>query len=190
MSDLHDALRDRVAAHTPDSVPPFDVLQDRKRARDRRRHAVAAAALSAVAVASLAVATAWSSGPSDRLPTVAGPASPPATGPWPNSVERAAIRPPSESRMEALLIGTLNADPTTGCLWIDPRRGLMPIEVLLQAGDGYRVDFSTTPAAIRDGDTVLATVGEEVELGGGSIGREGDGVPGCPVSGPTWLGYF
>jgi hypothetical protein len=190
VSDLHDALQDRIVAHTPDTVPPFDALKDRKRARDRRRYAVAAAALSAVAVAGIAAATTWRSGPPDRLPTLAGPASPAANGPSPSPVERAAIRPPSESRMEAELTGTLNADPTTGCLWIDPGRGLMPIELLLQGGDGYRIDFSATPATIRDGETVLATVGEKVELGGGSTGREGDGVPGCPVSGPTFLGYF
>lgn len=65
-----------------------------------------------------------------------------------------------------------------------------PIELLLQGGDGYRVDFSTSPAVIRDGETVLAKVGDVVGLGGGGTGRDSDGVAACPVSGPTSLGYF
>lgn len=44
MSDLHQALRSRIAAHTPDRVPPFEALKARRRARDRRRTVVAAAA--------------------------------------------------------------------------------------------------------------------------------------------------
>jgi hypothetical protein len=188
VSDLHQALQDRIAAHTPHSLPPFEALTARKRARDRRRYAVVGTALSVVAVTVLAGTASLRSGGADRLPSAAGPASPAAAGPSPSAVERAAIRPPAEFRMQALLTGTLRGDPSTGCLWVEPGRGAASIELLLQGGDGYRVDFSTSPATIRDSETVLATFGDVVELCGGGIG--GDGVAGCPVSGPTFLGYF
>jgi hypothetical protein len=189
MSDLHRALQDRIAAHTPRSLPPFEALAARKRARDRRRYVVAGAALSVLAVAALTGLPGLRPDPSDRLPQLAQSEAP-TDGPSPSGVDRAAIRPPSEDRMQALLTGTLRADPATGCLWIEPGAGIAPVQLLIQGGDGYRVDFSTSPATVRDGEAVLATVGEVVELGGGATGREDDGVPGCPVTGPTLLGYF
>ena len=79
MSDLHHALQERIAAHLPQTTPPFDALKQRKRQRDRRRYAVAAAALSGVAVAGIVAAPAWTAGAPDRVPSFAGPAGPAAT---------------------------------------------------------------------------------------------------------------
>lgn len=72
MSDLHRAVQTRVAAHVPPAVPPFEVLERRKRARDRRRYAVAGSAL---AVAAVALALGRPGGSGDRLvpPDAAGP---------------------------------------------------------------------------------------------------------------------
>lgn len=73
MSDLHQAVQARIAAHTPAAAPRFDAIKDRKRARDRRRYAVTGAALSLAAAGAAALMSGWLSGPGDRLvpPTVA-----------------------------------------------------------------------------------------------------------------------
>lgn len=102
--------------------------------------------------------------------------------------ETAAVRPAGEFRMQALGMGTLRADPETGCLWLETEAG-KPTKQLLLQGESYRVDFSVSPAAILDGETVVARVGERVEVGGGFTQRV-QGVTGCPVTAGTYLGYF
>ena len=104
-----------------------------------------------------------------------------------NGVERAAVRPAGDGREEALASGVLRADPESGCLWLEQPDGSVGPQLLLY-GEEYRVDFSTEPASIRDEDDVVARVGERVEVGGG-FGAD-DGVAGCPVSAPSFLGYF
>lgn len=104
-----------------------------------------------------------------------------------NAVERAAVRPAEEAREEALAGGVLRADPESGCLWLEQPDGSVGSQLLLY-GEEYRVDFSTSPASVRDGDDVVARIGEQVEVGGGS--RADDGVAGCPVPAPSFLGYF
>lgn len=73
MSDLHQAVQARIAAHTPAAAPPFDALKDRKRTRDRRRYAVAGTVLSVGAAGAAALTTGWLDRSGDRLvpPTVA-----------------------------------------------------------------------------------------------------------------------
>lgn len=90
--------------------------------------------------------------------------------------------------MQALATGTLRVDPATGCLWLESEPGKPTMQLLLQ-GESYRVDFSTAPATIRDGDTVVARADERVEVGGGFTHRV-HGVEGCPVTAGTYLGYF
>lgn len=51
MSDLDDAVRDRIADHTPALVPPYSQLQKRRRARRRIQWSVSLATLGAVAAA-------------------------------------------------------------------------------------------------------------------------------------------
>lgn len=102
--------------------------------------------------------------------------------------ETAAVRPTGELRMQALGTGTLRADPATGCLWLETEAGKPTMQLLLQ-GESYRVDFSTSPASIIDGETVVARVDERVEVGGGFTDRV-QGVEGCPVTAGTYLGYF
>lgn len=91
-------------------------------------------------------------------------------------------------RMLAALPGTLRADRKTGCLWLEGEAGKPTAQLLLQ-GDSYRVDFSDSPPTVRDGDDVVATVGQQVEVGGGHTARV-QGVEGCPVGASTFLGYF
>lgn len=106
----------------------------------------------------------------------------------PSGVEKAAVRPAGEFRMQALATGTLRADPATGCLWLETEEGKPTLQLLLQ-GESYRVDFSTSPPSVLDGDTVVARVGERVEVGGGFTDRV-RGVEGCPVTPGAFLGYF
>lgn len=106
----------------------------------------------------------------------------------PSERETAAVRPAGEFRMQALGRGTLRADPDTGCLWLETEAG-KPTKQLLLQGESYRVDFSTSPVSILDGETVVARVGEQVEVGGGFTERV-QGVEGCPVTAGTYLGYF
>ena len=40
-----------------------------------------------------------------------------------------------------------------------------------------------------DGETVVARIGDQIEVGGGSSDREA-GVGGCPVTPPVFLGYL
>jgi len=68
MSDpLDRAVDAQFDAHRPDTVPPFAVIEGRKRGRDRRRAAVAGAALSAAALAGAAVVVPSLAGDGDRL---------------------------------------------------------------------------------------------------------------------------
>lgn len=90
--------------------------------------------------------------------------------------------------MDALAFGTLRADAATGCLWLEGPDGEPTGELLLQ-GDSYRVDFAASPAAVLDGDELVARVGDKVEVGGGST-DEFSGVEGCPVHGGIFLGHF
>ena len=62
------------------------------------------------------------------------------------------------------------------------------MQVLLQ-GDAYRVDLAAAPPAVLDGDTVVARVGDRIELGGGITDRD-TGVGGCPVRPSVFVGYF
>lgn len=73
MSDpLDRAVDARIDAYRPDTVPPFEAIESRKRSRDRRRMAAGAAALSVVSVAAAGVAVPSLSGGGDRL-TPGGP---------------------------------------------------------------------------------------------------------------------
>lgn len=103
-------------------------------------------------------------------------------------VSRAAVRDGGVSRMLAGFHGTLRADPESGCLWLEGESGQPTAQLLLQ-GDSYRVDFSDYPATVRNGDAVVATVGQQVDGGGGYTTRV-QGVAGCPVDASTFLGYF
>lgn len=89
--------------------------------------------------------------------------------------------------MEALILGTLRAESSTGCLWLEGEGGEQLTQLLLQ-GD-YRVDFSQDPAAVFDGDSVAARVGDRVDVAGGFT-EPVDGVEGCPATAATWLGYL
>ena len=102
-------------------------------------------------------------------------------------IDRAAVRPAGEGRNEALASGILRADPKSGCLWLEQPDGSVGAQLLLQ-GEEYQVDFSDDPASVREEGDVVATVGDRVEVGGG-YGTD-DGVRGCSVSAPTFLGYF
>ena len=104
-----------------------------------------------------------------------------------SGVERAAVRPATDSYDQALARGVLRADPRSGCLWLEGPDGAVGTQLLLY-GASYRVDFSTKPASIFDGDRVVARVGESVEVAGGVSAR--DGVKGCPVEATSFLGYF
>ena len=107
------------------------------------------------------------------------------------SVDRAAVRPAPADGVwyEAQAVGVLRADPVTGCLWIEAPDGTFELPLLLQ-GDSYRVDFDASPAAVLDGDTVVAKVGEQIDVGGGNADPAEAGVDGCPVTGHIFLGYF
>jgi len=106
------------------------------------------------------------------------------------SVDRAAVRPvPANGGMEARAVGVLRADPVTGCLWIETPDAPGEMPLLLQ-GDSYRVDVDASPAAVLDGDTVVAKVGEQIDVGGGNADPAEAGVEGCPVMGTIFLGYF
>ena len=100
--------------------------------------------------------------------------------------ERAAVRPATDSYDQAMALGVLRADPQSGCLWLEQAGGSVGVELLLY-GEQYRVDFSTDPPSVLDGERVVARVGESVEVGGG-MGP--GGVTGCPVQAPSFLGYF
>lgn len=103
-------------------------------------------------------------------------------------VSRAAVRPGEGFRMMAEFHGTLRADPRSGCLWLEGEAGQPSAQLLLQ-GDSYGVDFSDNPATVRDGDTVVATVGQPV-VGGGGFTTNVQGVEGCPIDASTFLGHF
>src|SRR3954462_13741441 len=59
MSDLYDAVDDEIRAYTPGVAPPFALLAERKRRRDRRRASLGAGA---VVLLMLASGAAWSLG--------------------------------------------------------------------------------------------------------------------------------
>lgn len=65
--DLDRAVDARIDAYRPEALPPFSVIEGRKRGRDRRRAAVAGVALSAVAFAGAAFAVPSLVGAGDRL---------------------------------------------------------------------------------------------------------------------------
>ena len=91
--------------------------------------------------------------------------------------------------MDGLIRGTLRADPSTGCLWLEEQGG-EPLTQLLIQGD-YRVDFSQAPVTVLDGETVAARVGERVNVGGGFVAPgQVEVVQGCPAMTSAWLGYF
>ena len=75
MSDLHQAVQARIASHIPQTVPSFEALKHRGRARDRRRYAMAGSVLATVAVGAAALALGWPGAPGDSLmpPTTGGP---------------------------------------------------------------------------------------------------------------------
>jgi hypothetical protein len=108
----------------------------------------------------------------------------------PADVSRAPVRPaPADGTYEeALATGVLRADLATGCLWLESPDGASTVQLLLQ-GDSYRVDLAAAPAAVLDGDTVVARIGDRIEVGGGISDRE-TGVEGCPVRPPVFVGYF
>lgn len=108
--------------------------------------------------------------------------------PSPTDVEQAAVRPGSPVRHQALAFGVLRADSDTGCLWLEGPDGNASAQLLLQ-GESYSVDFDTSPAVVMDGNLIVARVGDHVRVGGGSTDKSAP-VPGCPVTAPTFLGYF
>lgn len=74
MSDLHDAVQAEIAAHQPDRTPPFELLEQRKSAQDRRHRAVAAA-LAGAAVTAVALAPSYVFDRGRDAPTSAAPVS-------------------------------------------------------------------------------------------------------------------
>lgn len=78
--DLTRAVRARIDAYRPRTVPPLAVITDRRRTRDRRR-GLSAAAVSLVAIAGFAFAgpSLINGGQDSLTTTVAGPATPTAT---------------------------------------------------------------------------------------------------------------
>lgn len=86
MSDLDQAVQAEIDAYRPATVPSFDALAGRKRARDRRRLATGGAALSAVALSAAFAVPSLIGGRPDRLPAVASSPAPspaPSGGPVP-----------------------------------------------------------------------------------------------------------
>ncbi len=188
MSDPVDRAVDaRIDAYRPDTVPPYSAIEGRKRSRDRRRNmlTVAAPVLAAVLVAPVAWTAVTSGG--DELVQQTGPAEEAGSS-------RAAFLPSQgegRSRL-ALASGLLGGDPSTGCLWLSaadsPDSIAGPILIL---HDTAVADFTRTPWVIRDGDTVLATESEQVELVGGHTPDGSDmSVPGCPVAGQPFSGLL
>jgi hypothetical protein len=98
-------------------------------------------------------------------------------------LEYAAVRPAFGGRDQALAMGALGVDPTTGCLWLESEGGRTP---LLLHGAEYRVDLGADPPTVLRGDQPVAAAGDQVSLGGG-FGAPG--VPGCPVGGDAFVGY-
>lgn len=191
MSDLDQAVQAEIDAWTPATSPPFDALTGRKRARDRRRMATGGAALSAVALSAAVLGPSLLGGGPDRLPTLTEPP-PPAGAQTADKagVSRAAVRPApaNGSYEEALANGVLRADSATGCLWLEQSDGGINTQLLLQ-GEHYSVDFGASPAAVLAGDTVVARIGDRVEVVGGLNDRDA-GVEGCPVPPPVYLGVL
>lgn len=184
MSDLHRAVEDEIDAFRPDRTPPFGALMDRHRTRNRRRKMLAVAP---VVAAVLVAPVAWSAatGGGDQLVQQAAPADE-------ADSSRAAFRTQQEGRRSllALTSGYLSGDRATGCLWLfatdTPASTASPILILHSTAVA---DFSRTPWVIRDGDTVLATEGDQVSLAGGGTPDGSDfSVPGCPVEGQPFVG--
>lgn len=102
----------------------------------------------------------------------------------PPDVRRVSFTQEPETHMLALLTGTLGGDANTGCLWIaQPDGGRTPVVL---AHDTAVLDVTAQPAVIRDGDTILAAFGDDVELGGG-VGQQS--AAGCVDLGPVFLGH-
>lgn len=161
------------------------------RVRNRSRLATGGAALAAVALSAVVLLPSLLGGGPDRLPTLGAP--PPTTRPKSADtagVSRAAVLPASAdgSHQEALAKGLLRADTASGCLWLEQPDGGSRTQLLLQ-GEAYSVDFGASPAAVLDGSTIVARVGDEVQAGGGLSDDEA-GVDGCPVPPPVYVGYF
>jgi hypothetical protein len=74
--DLDRAVDARIDAYRPDTLPPFEAIEGRKRSRDRRRTTTGAAALSVITVAGIVVVPSVLSGGQDRLPSYADPSPP------------------------------------------------------------------------------------------------------------------
>ena len=97
-------------------------------------------------------------------------------------VSRVSFVPAPEAAMQALLTGTLGGDPSTGCLWVEgPHR----VPLVIQH-DTAVLDISAQPPVVRDGEEVLAALGDAVEVGGGHAGTS---APGCEDLGPAFLGH-
>lgn len=100
--------------------------------------------------------------------------------------EMAAVRPGNGRAMQAGARGTLRADPATGCLWLEGEDGKPTMQLLLKGE--YRVDFSTSPPSVLEGDAVVARADARVVVGGGFTRLE-EGVKGCPVTTGPFVGY-
>lgn len=83
--------------------------------------------------------------------------------------------------------GVLGGDPATGCLWLTGRAGARG--QLLVMHDTAVADFSVSPFVIRDGERLIATEGDPLELTGGTApdGYQG-AVPGCPAGDQPFIG--
>jgi hypothetical protein len=113
----------------------------------------------------------------------------PPSGSASDDVSRAAVRSSNGINMLALKMGVLRADAESGCLWLEGETGEPTGQLLLQ-GDSYSVNFADSPPTVRDGDEVVAAVGEQVQVGGGYTDRV-QVVPNCPAGGGRgFLGRF
>jgi hypothetical protein len=111
------------------------------------------------------------------------------TGPSaPVDPSRAAFRPSGPLEF-ALLEGELGGDAATGCLWVAAPSGRRT--PLLLVSNTAAADFSTRPFRVVDGTAVLAVEGQAVSLGGGfGVERDAPVVPGCPIEGTPFRGWF
>jgi hypothetical protein len=88
--------------------------------------------------------------------------------------------------MQALLLARLDGDPVTGCLWLvpvhDPSTPGQPLSVVWP--HGYTVETDPLRLVGPDG-TVVARIGDVLQLAGGFSSGEADIDPRCQVSKST-----
>lgn len=98
-------------------------------------------------------------------------------------VGRVSFQPGVDVGMAAPAHGVLGGDADTGCLWFED--GSKTVGLVVQ-DDTAVADFDADPPVIRDGETVVATFGQEVWLVGGYV-KSFRAATGCAGVGSTFL---